>query len=166
MKRFPDPNKTLWFVCFASAIVFACCIGSVSHAEDANPPPQEAARGSIVLQVTGFESDEGQACASLYASADGYPREPEKATHRECSEIRNKRASITFENIAHGTYAAFAFHDGDSNNSVKTSRIGIPREPVGASNNAKGRFGPPSFADASFQHNGDPTLVPFAVRGI
>jgi Uncharacterized protein conserved in bacteria (DUF2141) len=34
------------------------------------------------------------------------------------------------------------------------SYSGIPREGVGASNNARGHFGPPSFHDASFVYTG------------
>jgi len=32
--------------------------------------------------------------------------------------------------------------------------MGLPREGVRASNNAKGRFGPPKFEDASFHFTG------------
>jgi len=31
--------------------------------------------------------------------------------------------------------------------------MGIPREGVGASNNAKGHFGPPKFSSAAFQYS-------------
>jgi uncharacterized protein (DUF2141 family) len=32
--------------------------------------------------------------------------------------------------------------------------MGMPKEGVGASNDAKGSFGPPKFADARFSYNG------------
>jgi uncharacterized protein (DUF2141 family) len=32
--------------------------------------------------------------------------------------------------------------------------MGIPKEPFGASNDARGRFGPPKFDDARFQVDG------------
>jgi uncharacterized protein (DUF2141 family) len=38
--------------------------------------------------------------------------------------------------------------------------LGIPKEGVGASNDAKGHFGPPKFKDAKFLVEGNPqTLV-------
>jgi uncharacterized protein (DUF2141 family) len=46
------------------------------------------------------------------------------------------------------------FHDENSNSKLDTNFMGIPREGVGASNKAKGHFGPPKFHDASFPFAG------------
>ena len=71
---------------------------------------------------------------------------------------------IVFGDLPYGTYAAFAFHDADGNNELLRSRLGIPREPIGASNNAKGRFGPPTFTDAAFQLDEPLKVVPVTVN--
>jgi uncharacterized protein (DUF2141 family) len=47
-----------------------------------------------------------------------------------------------------------AFHDENSNGKMDTNFVGKPREGVGASNNAKGHFGPPKFDDAAFRYSG------------
>ena len=57
-------------------------------------------------------------------------------------------------------YAVHVFHDLDSNGKMKTNFIGIPREPTGVSNEAKGKFGPPKFKDAKFAVTGEPVDVP------
>ena len=37
--------------------------------------------------------------------------------------------------------------------------VGMPKEPWGMSNNARGNFGPPKFEDARFELKGDTSLV-------
>jgi uncharacterized protein (DUF2141 family) len=51
------------------------------------------------------------------------------------------------------TYAVCAFHDENSNKKIGTNWIGIPKEGIGVSNNAKGNFVPPKFDDAKFAFN-------------
>jgi uncharacterized protein (DUF2141 family) len=46
------------------------------------------------------------------------------------------------------------FHNEDSNGKLDTNFTGIPREGVGASNNAKGHFDPPKFDAAAFRFSG------------
>ena len=57
--------------------------------------------------------------------------------------------TATFE-LPDGTYAIGVFHDVDRNGALSKSFLGIPKEPFGFSNNVRGRFGPPSFMEASF----------------
>ena len=52
--------------------------------------------------------------------------------------------------IPDGTYAIGIFIDTNDNNKMDKNFLGIPKEQYGFSNNAKARFGPPSFEDASF----------------
>lgn len=49
-----------------------------------------------------------------------------------------------------GTYAIRAFHDVDGDGRLGTNGFGIPVEPYGFSNDAKGMMGPPSFEAAAF----------------
>lgn len=68
--------------------------------------------------------------------------------------ITDGRAVCEFPGVTPGTYAASAFHDGNSNGKLDTNLLGIPREGVGASNSAKGHFGPPKFDAAAFHFGG------------
>jgi uncharacterized protein (DUF2141 family) len=45
-------------------------------------------------------------------------------------------------------------HDENFNGKLDTNFIGMPREGVGASNDAKGHMGPPKFSAAAFQYAG------------
>ena len=65
---------------------------------------------------------------------------------------------IVIENLPHGTYAISAMHDQDGDGELDTAVFGIPTEPYGFSNDARGKFGPPSFDDSKFIINGDKTI--------
>ena len=54
-----------------------------------------------------------------------------------------------------GTYALRIMHDVNGNGELDTNFVGIPSEPWAFSNNAKGNFGPPTWADVSFELKGD-----------
>ena len=47
------------------------------------------------------------------------------------------------------------FHDKNNDGRLNTWPIGMPSEPYGFSNNARGRFGPASWQAASFEVRGD-----------
>jgi uncharacterized protein (DUF2141 family) len=56
-----------------------------------------------------------------------------------------------FKNVKPGEYAISVFHDVNENGKLDKNFIGIPKEGVGASNDAMGSFGPPSFEKAKFK---------------
>lgn len=110
--------------------------------------------GIVHVAIDGLHSDKGQVFCSLYSSADGFPKNDTKAIARSKSPIKTHHAECTFGGIQPGTYAVSVFHDENLNGKLDSNFLGIPREGVGASNNAKGHFGPPSFHDASFAYAG------------
>src|SRR5690348_10672911 len=92
----------------------------------------------VHVEVDGLRSNKGQVICSLYSSADGFPKNEGKANLRFQSPITNGQGDCTFTGIQTGTYAISVFHDENSNGRLDTNFLGIPREGVGASNNAKG----------------------------
>ena len=58
--------------------------------------------------------------------------------------------TISLENLPEGNYAISLYHDKNDNGNLDTNFLGIPNEPYGFSNNARGRFGPPKFEKAKF----------------
>jgi uncharacterized protein (DUF2141 family) len=50
-----------------------------------------------------------------------------------------------------GTYAVSVYEDLNGNHKLDHNFIGVPREPVGASNNPPGHMGPPRFNECSFR---------------
>ena len=103
----------------------------------------------LSVEVDGLRSAEGRACVALYDSADVFPQAG-KALKTACAAIAGGRAVVAFEGVAPGVYAAYAFHDEDSDGALKTNWVGMPKEGIGASRGAKGFMGPPKFEDAAF----------------
>jgi len=60
-------------------------------------------------------------------------------------------AELLVPDVPAGEYAVAVFADSNENGKLDNNFFGIPKEPVGVSRNAKGRFGPPAFADAAFR---------------
>ena len=100
----------------------------------------------------------------LFSSAADFPKKPEKALARGKSTVLNGHATCQFENIPTGIYAVSVFHDENSNGKLDTNFLGIPREGVGASNNATGHLGPPTFSSAAFHHSGSRTTLKITVK--
>ncbi len=138
----------------ASALAFAALVALCSprlHAQDAGPasPPDR-----IVVDASGFRSDRGHVRCALYASADDFPRHAERAVASVSATIRGARAVCAFLGVAPGTYAVSLHHDEDDEGDFDTGIFGIPTEGVGASRDARGSMGPPSFRDAQFEFAG------------
>ncbi len=65
--------------------------------------------------------------------------------------------SVTLEvDVPAGTYAIAAYHDVNGDGKMnRVPFVGLPLEPYGFSNDARGQFGAPSFANASFDVDGN-----------
>lgn len=106
--------------------------------------------GTLTLSVTGLRSNNGMVLASLFKSHDGFPHEREKCFQHIKASISKNTSEVIFRNIPLGYYAIGIIHDENNNNKMDFGMFHIPKEGYGASNNAKGTFGPPDFNDAKF----------------
>ena len=118
-------------------------------------PQVKPNQASIIhVEISGLRNDMGQVLCALYSSPDAFPKDSKKAVAHVTSAISYQHAVCEFSGIASGTYAVSVFHDENSNSKLDTKFMGVPREGVGASNNAKGHLGPPKFHDAAFPFAG------------
>lgn len=122
-------------------------------------PPQNVIR----VDIDGLHSDRGQVLCALFSSAAYFPKKGERAVAHARSGISDRHATCVFQGVPPGMYAISAFHDENSNGRLDTNFFGIPREGVGASNHAKGRFGPPKFAAAAFPYRGGRAELEIAI---
>ena len=134
--------------------VFFLLAAFLSLVEFGRPHIQAAQANTIRVEIGGLRNYKGQVMCAVYSSSDGFPKKSEKAIAHVNSAISGKQAACEFSGIAPGTYAVSVFHDENSSGKLDTKFMGIPREGVGASNGAKGHFGPPKFDDAAFQFLG------------
>jgi uncharacterized protein (DUF2141 family) len=113
----------------------------------------------LTVTITSLHSNDGAVYVSLYNSEAGYPKDPNKALRKALVKISNRTAVVTFDSLPPGVYAVACYHDEDGNGKLNTNFLGIPTEGVGASNDAKGFMGPPSFKDASFSLRANAAIV-------
>ena len=144
-------NKMVMVMTFA---LFACSDASAEPRTEVAPVIEEAASevmgGVLSIRMSGFRSADGQVIITLYRGEDGFPGEMAKAWKTIVAKISGDRASVDLRDVPPGEYALAVLHDENGNNQMDTSWIGIPKEGLGASNNAKGRMGPPKYKDAKF----------------
>lgn len=112
----------------------------------------------LIVKVAGIEEIEGSIVVNLYNSKEGFPTKPEKAKYSKTVKVLFKTMEITFDNIQDSIIAVSVYQDEDSNGELDTNFLGMPSEPVGVSNNAKGTFGPPSYEDAKFKFTSSQTI--------
>ena len=117
---------------------------------DVPPAPALPVSSTLVVLVQGLPAVNGTVVALLFPSDHGFPAKEAKAAQRQAVKVVSATAEIRFPNLATGTYAVTVYHDLNDNGKLDTNWIGIPKEPVGVSNNPRPRMGPPRFSDASF----------------
>jgi uncharacterized protein (DUF2141 family) len=126
-----------------SAIAFLC----LTQGRFQNQLPQDL--NTISVAVHHLRNDQGTVVVLLFNGADGFPKQ-QKAFKVLTTKIVNRTATVDFNGLPAGVYGLAVFHDENSNGKMDTNFFGIPKEGVGASNGAKGHFGPPKFNDAAF----------------
>lgn len=73
---------------------------------------------------------------------------------------------VTVRDVPPGRYGAQGFHDINGNGKIDRNFLGIPKEPVGFSNDAPIHMAPPHFADAAFEHGNTPQRITFRLRNL
>jgi acyl-CoA reductase-like NAD-dependent aldehyde dehydrogenase/uncharacterized protein (DUF2141 family) len=87
----------------------------------------------------------------IFASPSGFPGDQNKAIRHGFVPISAGAQQMRIDtDLPPGTYAVSVYEDWNGNHKLDHNFLGIPREPVGASNNPKGRMGPPRFDECSF----------------
>ena len=139
-----------------SSIVGASCVEA--RADDLAPV------NSIKVVVVGLHNNDGEVDCALFGSAGGFPDDSSKAGKTAKSKIENGQAVCMFADVVPGDYAVSVFHDENLNGKLDRNFIGMPKEGVGASNDATGHFGPPKFDDARFSYKGGRSVLAIHVK--
>lgn len=105
----------------------------------------------MTFEIAGLASNNGAVHCLLFSTPDGFPNEVRRATKQIAVQPEGLRATCEFADTPAGTYALSVWHDVNANGRLDANFIGVPSEPVGVSNNAEGRMGPPRFEAAAFK---------------
>ena len=126
------------FFMFSSILVSVSAIAGTLKVEVHNIEKSGEIHLAIYDDADVFENDNGDKGGAARGIIDGV-----------IEQVETGSAIWQFD-IPDGTYAIGIFIDTNDNNKMDKNFLGIPKEQYGFSNNAKARFGPPSFEDASF----------------
>ena len=108
-----------------------------------------ADNASLDVSVTGLRNKKGNILVCLTASSKAFPDCSKDGKALKRTVKANAGGSISFADVAPGTYALSLIHDENANDKLDTS-LAIPKEGFGFSRNPKITFGPPKFKAASF----------------
>jgi uncharacterized protein (DUF2141 family) len=111
-----------------------------------------AQNADLTVSISGIKNNTGSLTAELYSSKEKFLKTSYKTVS---SAIKSNSATVTFTEIPKGEYTVLVYHDGNKNGKLDKNFIGMPKEPVACSNNAKGFMGPPKYEDAKFTVTAD-----------
>lgn len=110
-----------------------------------------AGAAELQVEVSGLASLTGTVHISVYDSDKQWLGEG--TVQRQAVDIEaalsDGLVKATLE-LPPGDYALSLYYDVNGNGTLDANFIGIPKEPVALSNNAKPSFGPPKYKDAVF----------------
>lgn len=109
-------------------------------------PLNNFAQNTLTIEITGLRNNNGQVLLQLMD-------EKQNSVKDITGIIENNTSIIVLEHLKAKKYAFRYFHDENKNRKMDINWIGIPTEGFGFSNNAKGKFGPPSFEKWIFELN-------------
>ena len=111
-----------------------------------------AQNSNLSVIVSGIKNNTGILTVELYNSKGKFLKTSYKTVS---STIKSNTATVTFIGIPKAEYTVMAYHDENNNGKLDKNFIGIPKEAVACSNNAKGFMGPPKYDDAKFTITAD-----------
>lgn len=113
--------------------------------------PFGASAAPLDITVEGVRNNSGTIDLCLFDRQSGFP---------DCTgggALQRRRAPASQGHVRFaldappGGYAVTVMHDEKGTGRLERNFLGIPRSGVGASNNPRAHFGPPSFDDARFR---------------
>mmetsp|Transcript_17871 Transcript_17871/g.49564 ORF Transcript_17871/g.49564 Transcript_17871/m.49564 type:complete len:167 (-) Transcript_17871:358-858(-) len=140
---------------FNFLIVSASALASIVRAEDLQT-------GKVHINVHNLRNlNQGKLYVGIF-DRDGATNKADRVTLSDMSEakfhtkvdVKSAAVDVTFDDVPHGEYAAFVFHDLSDNAKLNSNFIGIPTEDICISNNVKGGpMGGPKWETAKFVHD-------------
>jgi len=108
--------------------------------------------GTTITVTVPVPSNDGTIIAGLYDENTFLKAAPLQGVE---SKIEDGKATLTFTNVAPGTYGITLFHDKNGNKNMDFEPNGMPKEMFGVSNNIMS-YGPPQWSDAKFEVASEP----------
>ena len=145
--RRPAPGVVLLTAMLVLAL--GCAGAGTRSSGTAAFPPIPEGEARLTVFITGLETETGSLVVALFGSAASFESGSDPA-RSAVLPVSGSSISWDISALPSGTYAIKVFHDLDGDGQLARGAMGIPKEPYGISNDARGRLGPPSFDNASF----------------
>ena len=119
-------------------------------------------RGGVTLELETPRAG-GRIAVAVYRNADDFRRSRDPVR----TFMLDRTGSVTqgeLLGLAPGRYAIAAFQDLNGDGRLGTNPVGVPTEPFGFSNDARVRFGPPSFEAAAVTIGASPQTQRIVLR--
>ena len=118
-----------------------------------------AQNSSIEVELSGLRNDKGHVLVSIFREESGFPEDATRAVYKVKVDINKDKAIANFNSVPNGVYAISVLHDENDDLKMDKNFVGLPREGYGFSNNVSRLTGPPSFKEASFNHQSKQTIL-------
>ena len=109
----------------------------------------------LTVEVLNAKSEQGTVDGALFGAEASWLRDLAQGAREPAAA----KVVLVYRNLPAGAYALSVFHDENGNGKLDTNVAGIPLERYGFSRDARGRMGPPSFADAVFDLQADTAIT-------
>ncbi|MBT1075647.1 DUF2141 domain-containing protein [Geobacter grbiciae] len=113
-----------------------------------------AAAETLLVTVTGFRGIKGTLYVTVWRDEAHFLTDLRHAAARRVLPVSGPEMTVAVDGLSRGVYAVTAFQDENGNGELDRNFIGMPKEPAGVSNDARGVMGPPKFRDAAVALNG------------
>jgi len=126
------------------------------------------ADGSLLrVELSGLQEVEGNIYIAVYDSDDTWLGDDTVYEQQVViADARDGELVWAEMHLPPGEYALSIFYDSNDNGELDTNFIGIPKEPVALSNNARPKFGPPKYKDAVFTLGEEPLTQSISMEEI
>jgi uncharacterized protein (DUF2141 family) len=139
-----------------STLTALAALGLASTAHGATLDAISGETSSLDIEITGIQKISGSVRIALFLGNEAY--DSSDALKAVIVDVTGETISVSFAELEPGLYGVKLFHDVDGDGKMKTNALGMPTEPYAFSNNARGRFGPAKWKDASFEIGPETTL--------
>lgn len=103
---------------------------------------------ALNVSVSGLQPGRGPVRIAVFSGQKSFP-DHSAAAKKAVVAVNGNSAQHALTDLPAGVVAIAAYQDLNNNGKLDRGTFGIPKEPYGFSNNAKGSMGPPSFKAAS-----------------
>jgi len=112
-----------------------------------------ASAADLTITVKDIRSTDGSVLIAVYDGDASFMNPPQAKVRRKVNASKGE-VKFVIHDLPAGKYAVSSYHDENNNGTLDTNSLGVPTEGYGFSNDAQGVAGPPKFAQAAFEFDG------------